>query len=726
MKDYNSNDLEQENEDISVIEALPVDDNTDKIAESEVIANADMTEEELEDMAIDVVADTNVEQDLTDIDDSEVDINSIEINDDTIINEEDIIDVESTDIEAEDDCVNSVDADDSVVEEAGFDNDSNGGGDIDQDELRHMTSEEFDAENEESEGGKKGKKPPMDKKKKIIILASIAAATVLVIVLSILIPILVVNAPKQFISKAEDFQKEVKAGKDYYVIQKDIVVEGDINLVMSVDINDKAITASGTITINNTKEDALIIGTRDGKEYIKGGQINAKKVVFNSIPSANILANITADEVVIQDCAAVQISNGVLASTSMSISNSTAVIDSIAYGQNATGLVVNNSNLAIKGEAVAPINAINSKIDTLGAVGNVTLDQTSEFRSSNMIYADATKDGLGSIVGGKLVLMRDGSGFKLIEGTLEVWVIRDSNTVGEINIDSEVNYITWLATPVSATVNIIGTDVVVHVPAVANATRIKFQIDSMEEAIIVDVNADNEYILTSHLDEVGKHDIKITMMSAVEDSEVVLDSEPLYLTYEHTITLERVSNARVELINNEYILKFNAVKFADTYEITFDNMVYNISSTAAEGEEISHNLSVQDGVKDKLTVGNHLVKIIARNASNAAIISSGSVIADFAPIVGTVAPVNVIAQEIVNNQLNISWEAAENAVRYKIYIQKADGTIVARHINTPATSYTLIVGEDVFVGDKVFVVAVGKDGYTQSISSNIIEVVLPV
>ena len=216
------------------------------------------------------------------------------------------------------------------------------------------------------------------------------------------------------------------------------------------------------------------------------------------------------------------------------------------------------------------------------------------------------------------------------------------------------------------------------------------------------------------------------MMSAVEDSEVVLDSEPLYLTYEHTITLERVSNARVELINNEYILKFNAVKFADTYEITFDNMVYNISSTAAEGEEISHNLSVQDGVKDKLTVGNHLVKIIARNASNAAIISSGSVIADFAPIVGTVAPVNVIAQEIVNNQLNISWEAAENAVRYKIYIQKADGTIVARHINTPATSYTLIVGEDVFVGDKVFVVAVGKDGYTQSISSNIIEVVLPV
>ena len=587
-----------------------------------------------------------------------------------------------------------------------------------------MTEEEFNADNATANGGKK----PMDKKKKkILIIACIAAATALVITLSILIPILVINAPKQFISEASDFNKEIKDSKDYYVMNEDVIVEGDLNLVMSVDMNDKSITASGTITIKNTREAGFYIGTRDGEEYIEGGQIKAAKIIFSDMPSATVLSNVVADEIIIQNIAAANFTNGMHVSNSLEITKSNIKIDTVVFGENVTAMNMNNSKIDFTGDAIAPINSINSKIDTQGSIGNATLDSASELRVSGMVYADAAKVNLGTITGGKLVLMRAKSSVGVIDGATEVWIARDSNTIGEIkNVPADgINYIKWLSTPVAASVNIIGTDVIVNVPAVSDATRIAFYIDNIAEPIIMDIREDNKYTLTEQLNTVGAHNIRVVMMADEIHREFVIDSEPLDIAYNHIIILDMVSNARVEIVAGDYILKFDTVKFADTYEIIFDTVKFNISNVAEGTDQIEHNLSLEAALEGKLTVGSHIVKIVSKNGEDINIKSSSAAIADFAPIEGKIETVVVTLGEIKDDVLNINWTAPANATRYMVYVEKADGTRVLIS-NTPALSYNLIIGEDVDYGDKVYVIAVGAEGYNDSDESIHQEVIISV
>ncbi len=216
-------------------------------------------------------------------------------------------------------------------------------------------------------------------KKLITILISVAVLAVLILV-SVLTPILVINAPKVLISSAEDFSKPVKDKKELYYLQKDVTVEGDLTLGLNVDLNKKTLIVNGTLTLESPKGDEMTLGVKNGKTYDIGGKIQAKKVVVKNAAKVSILTNVTTDEFEINSVAQGVVNGGLHTNKAFNVKSSKVTFDSLEFGEQITTLNAINSDIVLNKEARINLELQNTKVRAISNVGNCNLDEFSELR----------------------------------------------------------------------------------------------------------------------------------------------------------------------------------------------------------------------------------------------------------------------------------------------------------------------------------------------------------
>ncbi len=726
MKEFNNNEFEDENMESQNDIDINSIDGEDNIINNDYLQS--------DNNGADNVSSENAEENLIDseIMDEQTDINAFDIEENEMrnndVSHEDESNEYKEDINVDDESIdnldnlNSYNIDDSeiisIADKAEDESESDSNFEIFDD---REALDNGKGKKSKKNGKSKIKKPkkdltPAQKKKKRIIIACVAAATVLVITLSILIPILVVNAPKQFIGAAEDFSKEVGKGKDYYVMQENIDTTIDIKLVMSVDMNDKNIKTTGTITINNTKKAELVIGTKDGNDYIGGGIITAKKVIFTDIPSANILSSIVAEEIEVTNVVKSNFAGEVKAASRVQLTNSNATFNGILFASETAAMALDKSIVAIKGDALAAVSSTNSTLDITGNTMNVNLDSTSIFKTTGTVYANNTKTIKGNVIGGKQVVMRKNSSAKIVSGAAELWVDEStSNLIESYNaIGGNIKHLLWLNTPITARATFINSKVLVYVPAVDNAEKVEFFINGSETPIVMDINSENTYDLTEQLFKVGSHEIKIIMRTGIEEQrEFIVDSDPITINYTQSITLAMVSNAKVSLVGGEYILTFNAVENAKGYRVILDGVAVNITGEVQSGALVTYNLSDSPELKELLTLGDHVLKIVSTGDVN--IKESDEAIAEFPTISAKVGSA-VITSTTLGKNITISWGEVQNANRYSVYVMRAGVPVLLSSI--AGTSHTIEIGKDVLVGESIYVVAEGAGNYTNSDKSN--------
>ena len=222
-------------------------------------------------------------------------------------------------------------------------------------------------------------------KKLITILISVAVLAVLILV-SVLTPILVINAPKVLISSAEDFSKPVKDKKELYYLQKDVTVEGDLTLGLNVDLNKKTLIVNGTLTLESPKGDEMTLGVKNGKTYDIGGKIQAKKVVVKNAAKVSILTNVTTDEFEINSVAQGVVNGGLHTNKAFNVKSSKVTFDSLEFGEQITTLNAINSDIVLNKEARINLELQNTKVRAISNVGNCNLDEFSELRLLGATY----------------------------------------------------------------------------------------------------------------------------------------------------------------------------------------------------------------------------------------------------------------------------------------------------------------------------------------------------
>ena len=560
-------------------------------------------------------------------------------------------------------------------------------------------------------------------KKLITILISVAVLAVLILV-SVLTPILVINAPKVLISSAEDFSKPVKDKKELYYLQKDVTVEGDLTLGLNVDLNKKTLIVNGTLTLESPKGDEMTLGVKNGKTYDIGGKIQAKKVVVKNAAKVSILTNVTTDEFEINSVAQGVVNGGLHTNKAFNVKSSKVTFDSLEFGEQITTLNAINSDIVLNKEARINLELQNTKVRAISNVGNCNLDEFSELRLLGATYNnfDDNNKELGTITGGKLVYVSENGAFAKIENTDTVWVSKESllNKDSEIvNVKNE-NYIDWLETPQFAVITRDGNIATLELSSVDKAAKkVLVTIDNAEKPIVFDIEKDNistdngyVYNLGDKLNQVGNHSIKIVLQS--NEPEFIRDSDPYYTQHTHYITLDKVGSPKVSKNEkNEFILTFNAVHFAESYEIVFDGIVLTITNNDKKaGEEIAYNLSGDQKFAALLAVpGNHSIIIVAKSSVEG-INSSDKAYAKFPAIMGDLALPQLTIEEDGDNYI-ISWKKVDNAERYKLTFTSSTDENIKISISTGVTKL-VISKEDIAGCDKVAIYAVGGKYYNDS------------
>lgn len=691
------------------------------------------------------VADTDQLEDSSDIDEFETEnvvgdenldeldligdepLNSSEENQDDLIATEDnsIVEIESENISDSDDAPSEFDDIEPV------DGDDASGEMILNDELPPIDSDETETEPVEEpipteENGKKKKKKakkekvkksktdktdkdktdkdskekaPLtkeQKKKRIIAISVSAVLLTIIIVLSIVLPIVILNKDKIFVSKKEDFDK-VNKGK-YYVLEKDIVIDGDLNLARAytIDMNGHNLTVNGTMVIADTAENAntLNIGTKKGKAFINDGILTATtlKVTYNgnfAMHSMLVTENLEIETLSADLFNAVQVRN------SLTVANTTiAIKDGIAFGESGVATIA-NSTLTITGNAKADFTLESSKI-MLGensSTKSITMDEYSEAHIKGAVDGDITG-------GAKVVLSKTASA-EILSGMALLW-LHDDAKYASINGNVTVAPIIELVAPptMSVTMNDSGR-IIVNVKTVSNAKRYECTVNGEVLPLETVGNPIATPLITFDITEyaekhIGEIRIAVRALGAEgDDEELIIPSDYTVINYQHKITLETPKNAVVtKSEEGNYTLSFNTVNFANKYKIEINGRL------AIETAETSIDITP---FLDK--VGNYSIFVQAVNTENVSILNSEKA------LTGTevrkdlkVDSSALVAKDDGTVELQLT---AENAKDMKIKYTNSDGEEITIRL---AFSETLNLGK-LMSGTKVEIWLIGHGYY---------------
>lgn len=465
----------------------------------------------------------------------------------------------------------------------------------------------------------KEKKPltKEQKKKRIIAISISAVLLTIIIVLSIVLPIVILNKDKIFVSKKEDFDK-VNKGK-YYVLEKDLVIDGDLTLAKAytIDMNGHNLTVNGTMIIADTAEntDTLNIGTKKGKAFVNDGILTATtlKVTYNgnfAMHSMLVTENLEVEAKNADFINAAQVRNN------LRVTNTTITFkDGVAFGELGTATVA-GSTLTISGNAKADYALESSKI-MLGensSTKRITMDEYSEAHIKGAVDGD--------IIGGAKVVLSKTATAGVLSGMSELW-LHDNAKYASINGNVTVKPIIELVAPptLSVTMNDSGR-IIVNVKTVSNAKRYECTVNGEVLPMATVADGNTPALITFDITEYAeKHigEIRIAVRAlgnADVDEELIIPSDYTIINYQHKITLETPKNAVVTKItddnkNDKYVLSFAPVNFANKYKIEINGRL------AIETAETSIDITP---FLDK--VGNYSIFVQAVNTDNSSILNS--------------------------------------------------------------------------------------------------------
>lgn len=438
-------------------------------------------------------------------------------------------------------------------------------------------------------------KEPMSKKKKITILVASIAAFIVVFSIVFFPLYFCYIQGRIHIYDASDFIAQ--EGKRF-VLEKDIVVEGDLDLAASscpIDLNGHNLTVEGTLTLGNSIE----VGTLKKGEYTSKGLLIVDSLVVNggnfnfasSVTAKTITLtaeNVSFDSVSLVTEAAFT-ANSIEFKAPLTVSSEDTIIgfkncSSVVFKAEvqASTVFFENSNVILNNTATANKFAFDSDL----------IDSTSTLQAYGKLQA---------VTGGKKVVMLKGHECNSYDG-INILAIYDAfnDTYTATNCDTIV-YLETLPAPVDFIVSEEGGSFRAVCAEVEPKGIVKYQFYFDDQKY--EVSNDPSVDITDALKAAGAATHKLQVytignysfdglddMTLVNGKTLYLDSEvPATLEYAYTLKLTTPKAVSVTKDDKTISLSYTPVEFADYYVLTIDGTEkYILTSSSKETFESEH------------------------------------------------------------------------------------------------------------------------------------------
>lgn len=598
---------------------------------------------------------------------------------------------------------------------------------------------------------KTGIKEGMSKKKKIMI-ASIAAVLVVVITLSIVLPIVFFYKDKITVSNAEDLLAvqqldDKKAENKHIVLNKDIVVDGDLDLSnhnFSIDLNKHSLTINGKLIYNTSDNKTINIGTIKKKEYTALGSISVNKLVIEAAnASINIPANSSFGDVNIK---AKELTFG---STQFSSDSKLSISELIVFNEDVSA---SSDNIII--EATAK-NILVKK--GFNAVLKTSTSEKIIIESSANVNSLLLNENAKAIVNGVVTRIQGNSDFENIDQTVILYngskcaelidietlvMYRDSMNDYKIENCKNIYYLETLETSIDmltyeqdgkvlcACSQVVGKDYIV---------KYLFRVNG--EVVAESDITNNIANITPYLIKggAGTYTIEVQALGNFNEdtfnqyapTTMYLDSQFQTTSYVYAIQLESPTGLQFAINNgtptsniaelnttlgNSIELQFNKVNFASNYKIIIDG---TLAKTVDSTDEQIQKVDLTDSLTN---LGVHSIRVIASSTKKEITESKSSMIsfAIYKNLDQVTNIENIVTpnEDSTTSKVVVKWTGAENA---KSYIVKVNGIELGR-TNTLSADGTYSFSFDINSStniDSITIVAESYAFYVESVTTQI-------
>ena len=553
---------------------------------------------------------------------------------------------------------------------------------------------------EEGKKYKRGRvKEPMPRKKKIIIgvIAGVLAVAVLV---AVVVPVSIFFTNNLTVSSAEDLLAvdwDNLGGKNVY-LQKDVTVDGDLEIPSAavINLNKHSLTVNGTLKITGD----VSIGTVSGDSFSGKGGVSVNSLQVNSSGGLQLYADTIVGEGTVAagvfrtDCALTL--NGVLA-----INAESAYIEGAVTGGENARLVFTGGVADVTGGVQTAMAAENG---AYVSVENSAADIALDGQSYLVLSGSAS-----SVTGGKGVLALKNFSCSVFTGMERLGVYVQSCAGGERFEDiDDIFFIEKLDAPAAAQVDIRGDRIVLTISDVEHSADADFSYRVTVNDTVFESVGGTELDITKAVTTAGVYDILITAQGNFETGEngrydidsftkdvYYIDSNPCGIRYEHTFTLSTPDNLHIDTVDGGITLHFDAVPFADGYNVYINNSQEPVYS---EKNEVSIS-------SDLLNAGSNAIYVQAVSG-NEQIHASSRALIGYVKYEKLATPA-VEAPVISGNEVAVGWTKTDNSPARIFEVvftyNSAQGGVTSKTVYTTANTITVTLddladGSDVSVG----------------------------
>ena len=547
-----------------------------------------------------------------------------------------------------------------------------------------------------TEGGEEGKKykrgrvkEPMPRKKKIIIgvIAGVLAVAVLV---AVVVPVSIFFTNNLTVSSAEDLLAvdwNNLGGKNVY-LQKDVTVDGDLEIPSAavINLNKHSLTVNGTLKITGD----VSIGTVSGDSFSGKGGVSVNSLQVNSSGGLQLYADTIVGEGTVAagvfrtDCALTL--NGVLA-----INAESAYIEGAVTGGENARLVFTGGVADVTGGVQTAMAAENG---AYVSVENSAADIALDGQSYLVLSGSAS-----SVTGGKGVLALKNFSCSVFTGMERLGVYVQSCAGGERFEDiDDIFFIEKLDAPAAAQVDIRGDRIVLTISDVEHSADADFSYRVTVNDTVFESVGGTELDITEAVTTAGVYDILITAQGNFETGEngrydidsftkdvYYIDSNPCGIRYEHTFTLSTPDNLHIDTVDGGITLHFDAVPFADGYNVYINNSQEPVYS---EKNEVSIS-------SDLLNAGSNAIYVQAVSG-NEQIHASSRALIGYVKYEKLATPA-VEAPVISGNEVAVGWTKTDNSPARIFEVvftyNSAQGGVTSKTVYTTANTITVTLDD---------------------------------
>lgn len=544
----------------------------------------------------------------------------------------------------------------------------------------------------EEEGKKRRRrvKEPMPRKKKIII-GVIAGVLAVAILAAIIVPVAIFFTSNQTVSSAEDLLAVdwANLGDKKVYLQKDITVDGDLEIPASatINLNKHTLTINGALKVTG----AVKIGTSSGDGFNDKGALSVASLSVTSDEGGlEIFAPATVGEGSVA-AGVFRTANSLALNGTLAINAKTAFIEGAVTGGENALLSFTGGRADITGDAQVNVSSLTGAyINVEGSAKDIAAD------GQSYVVLSGTAS---SVTGGKGVLALKNfecSSFNGME-RLGIYVLSCSGSERIENVE-DIFFIEKLDTPAAAQVDIRDGRVILTISDVEHSAAADFAYRvTVNDTVFEDVKG-TQLDITSAVTTAGIYDILITAQGNFKPGEdgkydidsftkdvYYIDSYPCGLRYEHTFTLDTPQNLSITAEEGGIVLYFDAVPFADGYNVYINDSAEPISSDKNEVHISS----------DLLKAGSNAIYVQAVS-NNEQILSSSRALIGYVKYEKLPTPA-VEAPVISGKEVAVGWTKTEDSPARMFEVvftyNSSQGGVVSKTVYAAANTITVTLDD---------------------------------